>query len=112
MESLSDNACDHEVIEGMVVLGNHVFLLGLGAVNVKDAAFFESERSDEFVLTLLDHLVALVELGLGHRPLLDRRQHGLLSWKHLEVLAEFLVRCEEGVEITAHDDIILLQLLF
>ena len=107
MRSLGDYACDYEVIEGVIVLGNHVFLLGLSAVDVEDAAFLESERGDEFVLALLDHLVALVELGLGHGPLLDRCQQGLFSRKHLEVLAEFLVGCEERVEITANDYIIL-----
>ena len=100
------------MVEGVVVLGNHVFLLGLGAVDVEDAALLQLKSCDQLVLTLLDHLVALVELGLSHCPLLYGGQKGLLGREHLEVLAEFLVGREEGVEVSADYDVIQRQLFF
>lgn len=97
------------MIEGVVVSGHEAVLVGLRVtVNEGDVAavLLDRQVSNDLVLALHVDDIALLVLALSHRPLLDSRNVLGLPGKHVEDFVEGRLRGEEGVDVSAQDDVV------
>lgn len=79
---------DDEVVEGMLVRRDVVLLHWHSTVYVHCAGIVDLEGRDDLVLRLLDDLLGLVELALGHCALFDGGELVFTVWVEVELFGK------------------------